>query len=76
METLQEEGLTLINKPELITYIAPNGASAIDLVLFKGNGIKAQDQNELWTSGVAPIRKHIPIKKHTRNQLPEKRGNK
>ena len=39
VEALQEEGFTLINKPQLITYIAPNGTSAIDLVLFKRNGI-------------------------------------
>lgn len=34
LETMQEEGFTLINKPELTTYIAPNGSSAIDLVFL------------------------------------------
>ena len=60
METLQEEGFTLINMPQLITCITPNGTSAIDLVLFKGIGIKAQNQNGLWTSGVAPKENTYP----------------
>ena len=60
METLRGEGFTLINKSQFITYLLPNGTSAIDLVLSKGNGIKAQHQNGLWASGVALIIKHIP----------------
>ena len=59
---MQEEGFTLVNNPELTTYIAPNGTSAIDLIFYRGEGIKIQGQIGLWSTDAALIRKHIPIK--------------
>lgn len=61
LDSLVEEGYTLINKPTLKTYIAPNGTSSIDLVFYRGEGTKIINQKGLWTSDMAPIRKHIPI---------------
>ena len=56
---LQAEGLDLINEPEEITYIAHNGSSTIDLC-FINNNIEAITQKTL-TTGVAPLRKHLPV---------------
>lgn len=36
INTLEEEGLRLINKKEMPTYVAPNGTSVIDLVFYRG----------------------------------------
>ena len=58
---LVEEGFSLANSKDLYTYFAHNGASAIDLVFFRGKHITIKNQKGLWTSGTAPIRKHIPV---------------
>jgi hypothetical protein len=60
-ETLEEEGFRLVNKKEVPTYIAPNGTSTIDLVFYRGDKLKLNKQEGLWTSTAAPIRKHILI---------------
>ena len=61
LETMAEEGFILINKPDLKTYIAPNGTSTIDLVFCKGENTKTTNQEGLWSSAITPLRKHIPI---------------
>ena len=61
MEALEEEGFTLVNKRDMPTYIAHNGTSAIDLLLYKGQNMKVLEQKCLWTSSIAPLRKHIPV---------------
>jgi len=61
MEMLREEGFKLANSKEMPTYIAHNGTSAIDLVLYRGKEIKLIEQKGLWSSSMTPVRKHIPI---------------
>ena len=61
LETLEEEGYTLANDKTFKTYFAHNGASAIDQVFHRGKALRILKQEGLWTSGVAPIRKHIPV---------------
>ncbi|KAJ4426395.1 hypothetical protein ANN_27209 [Periplaneta americana] len=61
MEFLQEEGFTLVNKKDNITYMAPNGASTIDLVFYRGKNIKVCGQEILYHSNESPLRKHLPV---------------
>ncbi|KAJ4428483.1 hypothetical protein ANN_24520 [Periplaneta americana] len=61
LETLKGGGYSLINKPDLKTYIALNGTSTIDLVLFRGESINAINQKALWISAITLIRKHVPV---------------
>lgn len=60
LEILREEGFTLINRKEMKTYFAYNGASAIDLVFYRGRDIKIERQEGVWSSTETTIRKHIP----------------
>lgn len=60
-QLLEEEGFELVNAASLMTYIAPNGTSAIDLVFFKGGNISISSQTGLWHSSSTPLRKHIPV---------------
>ena len=57
---LQEEGFCLANRTDVMTYIAPNGCSCIDLVFKKGNEIEIEQQT-IKTSSTSPLRKHLPI---------------
>ena len=61
MAALREEGYKLANKKDMMTYVAPNGSSAIDILLYKGEKIRAIEQKGLWNSNITPLRKHIPI---------------
>lgn len=61
LEILREEGFTLINRKEMKTYFAYNGASVIDLVFYRGRDIKIESQEGVWSSTETTIRKHIPI---------------
>lgn len=61
METLREEGFMLANRGDLPTYIAHNGTSAIDVLLYRGKKITLLEQKSLCSSGITPIRKHLPI---------------
>ncbi|PSN42778.1 hypothetical protein C0J52_18131 [Blattella germanica] len=61
LDALRDESFILINKKDLLMYIAPYGASAIDVVLVRGKGIRVKKQKGLWSSTISPIRKHIPI---------------
>ena len=76
LETLREEGYTLTNKTELPTYIAHNGTSAIDLLLYKGKDLRLIEQKGLWSSNLAPIRKHVPIATRMEKTKARNRPNK
>ena len=57
LEYLEEEGLTLVNAKNQMTYLCPNGASAIDLVFtnLKEIKIKSQEVRE------EPLKKHLQV---------------
>ena len=40
MDTLEDEGFMLVNKSDMPTYVAPNGTSSIDLLLYKEKMVK------------------------------------
>ena len=61
METLEEAGYNLINKPNMKTYIARNGTSTIDPVVYTEEDISIINKRVLGTSDITPIRKYIPI---------------
>jgi hypothetical protein len=50
-----------VSKKEVPTYRAPSGTSTINLVFYRGDKLKLNKQEGLWTSKAAPIRKRIPI---------------
>ncbi|PSN36637.1 hypothetical protein C0J52_22292 [Blattella germanica] len=60
IDTLEEEGFRLINKPDQKTYYANNGSSTIDLVFLKGN-LRVLKQEVLMTSELSTIRKLLPV---------------
>ena len=49
LEMLSEEGYILANSKEVPTYIAHNGTSAIDLLLYKGKNLRLIGQKGLWS---------------------------
>ena len=44
MEAMREEGFRLANKADLVTYVAHNGTSAIDLLLYRGKRTRMINQ--------------------------------
>ena len=50
VEMMQGIGFNLINKQDLKTYLAPNGSSAVDIVLIRGKDLKLENQEALSTS--------------------------
>ena len=78
---LQEEGFCLANRTDVMTYIAPNGCSCIDLVFKKGNDRNRTTNNKNiinFTTKETPTDKHkIQIwgqrtANENRNKHPEK----
>lgn len=57
---LQEEGLTIINSPRMVTYTCQKGASAINFIFYDSCLITVT-QEGLWKSATTPFGKHIPI---------------
>ena len=73
IDTLQNEGYTMINNKNLKTYFAHNGSSAIDLVFYRGKNITVESQDGIWSSTASPIWKHIPIKTIINSSTPKQK---
>jgi hypothetical protein len=56
-----EEGLTLVNRQVMDTYVSHNGKSVIDMVFCNMKDMNIAYQRTLFCTATAPIRKHIKV---------------